>query len=542
MTHGLSVDSDLGNSHGRSASSHPTHILFLTHGFNTFGQWDALLRAAFDVNYEVLAVPPHEWTGDLQRRLSLRGRFHPNTQIIAAGSNRLLIKSLPYDYLDLICFLIPVGTRGYVHRSIHRELDATLAAHPGIPYSIIAHSFGTFAFWQILTQFSRITPDYLILVGSIVRQARSSRMRAQWRTVASRVKKAIVNEVGLRDCWPLLAPMASCGFGNSGRFGSDASQDNPNVFDRYHPNGTHSNWYTTDQGSTMRDWWRPFFDAQITDFGEQIAAKLSDFDKANPVVAKRLEINPLMGLVYRTLSVLKPGLWLLLLLAWTFFYVAMTTAQILPALVFGDTRFKADSSSSDLASLAPGQSSSDEVEFAEWSNRLWQTYLASGMSALSGSLSQTDSTIRGSATAHSETERNSADTPAPQVVEFPPLRIARARLHGRLSSTVPLAPGARIDGCAFRVRRTTTEELLRAINFVNGNECFAPSVEAGDAFRFYVIATANADGQVFETVRSEALDNWFFTLEVEPWTMRDVGKVFTHWFFWPLSFARWSRK
>lgn len=210
---------------GAKAAEKPKQeIIVLVHGIRTHAEWQERLR-------------------DILERRS--------------------IKSVPigYGFFDVLRFLCPIGTRGGPQNRLERELRSIKSEHPNADISVVAHSFGTYLIAKILDDATDISLHRLVLCGSIIREA------FRWDKVRSRVR-LVVNDVGCRDIWPILAKQVSIGYGTSGVFGFKTAY----VHDRFHACG-HSDFF---QDSYMEKYWLPFLeDGQIVGSSEDRKRKSS---------------------------------------------------------------------------------------------------------------------------------------------------------------------------------------------------------------------------------------------------------------------------
>lgn len=108
------------------------HIVILIHGIRTHAPWYEKVRSI------------------IQSRSSI--------SVLNAG----------YDYFDAIRFLIPVYTRTKPVEKVLSRIQNIQQNHSNAKISIIAHSFGTYIFSEILRR-SDIQFHRVILSGSIVR-------------------------------------------------------------------------------------------------------------------------------------------------------------------------------------------------------------------------------------------------------------------------------------------------------------------------------------------------------------------------------------
>jgi len=151
-----------------------------------------------------------------------------------------------YGRFDLFRFLLPfpLFTKWAV-TDVERDLRAAMTHHEVDRVSVIAHSFGIFIIAWILRH-RDIKFGHIIFSGSVVK------FRFPFEQYGNRFDGVVVNEVGTRDIWPILAASVTWGYGPTGAFGFNR----PRVFDRYHRGLSHSAFLNAD---FCRSWWIPVF-------------------------------------------------------------------------------------------------------------------------------------------------------------------------------------------------------------------------------------------------------------------------------------------
>ncbi len=186
-----------------------THLVMLIHGIRTRANWyvrvsDELRNAGFKVE------------------LTNYGRF------------------------DLIRFLLPITFfKAAAASHIERDIRTAMATYNVERVSIIAHSFGTFIVTWLLENRFDINFRKIIFCGSVVKP------HFPFQSFTGRFERPIINEVGTRDVWPIIAESVTWGYGSTGAFGFKR----PNVFDRYHRGVSHSEFLNA---KFCHDWWIPF--------------------------------------------------------------------------------------------------------------------------------------------------------------------------------------------------------------------------------------------------------------------------------------------
>jgi pimeloyl-ACP methyl ester carboxylesterase len=205
-----SGDAPVDNQDGATnMGSTVTEIVLLVHGIRTFASWQPMVK-------RVLEEIPH-----------------------------MEVRPIKFGYFDAFRFWCPIGTRNASIDDVRRQIQITRAEHPGARFSVIAHSFGTFAITEILREHPDIKLHRLVLSGSIIPRT------YRWDYVRPRLATDIVNDYGTRDIWPVLATCLSWGYGDTGRhgFGRDP------IIDRGH-DYAHSDFFNEE---FVRRFWKPWF-------------------------------------------------------------------------------------------------------------------------------------------------------------------------------------------------------------------------------------------------------------------------------------------
>lgn len=155
--------------------------------------------------------------GVWQESLAQKIRSKSSAEVITIG----------YDYFDLLRFILPF-TRQKPVAKITREIRTILALHPNSRVSIVAHSFGTYILSKILENEPDIKLNRIHLCGSII----STYFR--WDKVKPQINGTILNDVGSKDVWPVMARSLSWGYGHSGTFGFKTTHVTDRFFDYGH--------------------------------------------------------------------------------------------------------------------------------------------------------------------------------------------------------------------------------------------------------------------------------------------------------------------
>jgi len=186
------------------------HLVILVHGIRDHGEWMHELRPC----------------------------------LVEAG---FAVEVAGYEFFDLLRFLFPLEwfrrnaiRRVWTHiqyaRNLHRDAKDV---------SVIAHSFGTYIVSEILTEEFDFKAHRLIFCGSVAK----SKFRLPH--LQGRFTPPILNEIGTRDIWPVIAETVTWGYGSVGRLGFKQ----PGVLDCFHNRFHHGDFLKTD---FCRTHWIPF--------------------------------------------------------------------------------------------------------------------------------------------------------------------------------------------------------------------------------------------------------------------------------------------
>ncbi len=182
-------------------------IVVLIHGIRTFAEWQDKVK--------------NEFSQDL------------HISVVAIG----------YDYFDLLRFWCPLFFRNAPIRRVEQQLRNITSENNHAKLVVVAHSFGTYIISNILRFSPDIRIERLLLCGSII--------KTDWRwDLVPQRPKLILNDVGDKDIFPVLAKAASWGYGASGTFGFKAQEVN----DRFH-HCKHSDFFELDH---IKNFWVPF--------------------------------------------------------------------------------------------------------------------------------------------------------------------------------------------------------------------------------------------------------------------------------------------
>lgn len=183
--------------------------LMLVHGIQTDGAWQELVKAAFhDVKH-------------------------------------IKVKSLGYDCVTPAQLAFPFR-KGPIERIVRHFRDAR-AMEPNARIMVIAHSFGTYIISRILSHYPDIDIQRIVLCGSIIKSDYRWDLHTRHMQTGN-----VLNDIGTRDFYPVLATFSTIGYGGTGRKGFG----NTRVVDRFFNYG-HSDFFLPDNDHISK-YWRPY--------------------------------------------------------------------------------------------------------------------------------------------------------------------------------------------------------------------------------------------------------------------------------------------
>lgn len=149
-----------------------------------------------------------------------------------------------YGYIDAFRFWFPYGFRSGPVDRVLRELRQIRAKHKSADVCVVAHSFGTYILSKILAEHPDIEMSRLLLCGSVIPST------YRWDLVPALPAEGVLNDVGARDIWPVLARATSWGYGATGTLGFKTHL----VTDRFHDCG-HSGFFSDEH---IQKYWVPY--------------------------------------------------------------------------------------------------------------------------------------------------------------------------------------------------------------------------------------------------------------------------------------------
>jgi hypothetical protein len=177
---------------------------------------------------------------------------------MAAASDHSLRRSLEkegfrielasYGHFSGLRLLLPLQSLvAPVVDDIALQVRHTLALNRGADCSIIANNLGTFLVSRMLMENADLKFKRIIFCGSVVRYG------FLFYELSGHFDPPLLNEVGTRDPWPVIAESFTFGYGASGTYGFRR----PGIFDRWH-DGAAANFLNEE---FCRKYWVPFLAA-----------------------------------------------------------------------------------------------------------------------------------------------------------------------------------------------------------------------------------------------------------------------------------------
>ncbi|MFJ2449487.1 hypothetical protein [Pseudomonas sp. NPDC087626] len=190
-----------------------SRILILVHGIHTNGSWQQ------DVQEQMIGVP------------------------------YLRVQELGYDLVTGFHFAL--FSRSGPIKKILADINTIKREEPLAKISVIAHSFGTYIISKILENNPDIRFEKIITCGSVISRNYNWTKHAPFAHSTD-----IINDVGVRDVWPVIANCVTLGYGSSGNQGFRTAS----ATDRYFNYG-HSDFFEPQHDHILK-YWRPIFEDQ----------------------------------------------------------------------------------------------------------------------------------------------------------------------------------------------------------------------------------------------------------------------------------------
>jgi pimeloyl-ACP methyl ester carboxylesterase len=216
----MSVGRESGTIGSESEFKNGKHLVILVHGIRTYALWQ----------------------NEIRQELERHG---------------FLVELTNYGRFDLIRFLLPVPWfRRRAMARVWTDVQVAEQKH-GKPscVSFIAHSFGTYIVAKLLKAHFQFRAHRIIFCGSLVRY------RFPFEQYLNRFNE-LLNEVGTRDYWPVLAESVTWGYGSTGTYGFRR----PPLIDRWHNCVTHSAFLNA---AFCKTFWVPFLQSGDLTLGSQ---------------------------------------------------------------------------------------------------------------------------------------------------------------------------------------------------------------------------------------------------------------------------------
>jgi Glycosyl hydrolase 108 len=178
-----------------------------------------------------------------------RAFWYDLVQPILSEIDGIVVKPLGYDYFSVLRLIFPFLRSGPA-RKIAEDIRDIKARYDQqnrrVRLSVVAHSFGTYTIVSLLRQTRDIDLHHLVLCGSVLPN------NFDFDSISRKIHGKFVNDAGAKDAWPVLAKIASFGYGASGTFGFQSGL----IEDRFH-DFAHSDFFNKE---FIRQYWFPIFD------------------------------------------------------------------------------------------------------------------------------------------------------------------------------------------------------------------------------------------------------------------------------------------
>lgn len=189
------------------------------------------------------------------------GSWQQKTSEKLRGIPKLRVQESGYEVVTAAQLVSPFRA-SHVNK-IARDIRRIKTEEESARIYVIAHSYGSYIISKILDDHPDIRFEKIILCGSIVSRG------YPWDRNARELRKdSIINDVGTRDIWPVVATFTTFGYGSSGRRGFQ----NASVTDRYF-DYAHSDFFE-ESNDHIAKYWRPII--------ENGAIPASDWDTRKP--------------------------------------------------------------------------------------------------------------------------------------------------------------------------------------------------------------------------------------------------------------------
>jgi len=163
------------------------------------------------------------------------------------SNSNVTVKPIKFGFFNAIAFWLPLITifRWLKVMHVTKKMRLLRRDFPDHKIVIVAHSFGTYITAKFLKNNTDFDVDRMILCGSIVPE------NFGWDKLPNFPRNdSVINDIGTKDIWPVLAKTSTFGYGASGALGFNT----PTIEDRYH-DMAHSDFFTDE---LFGKYWLPF--------------------------------------------------------------------------------------------------------------------------------------------------------------------------------------------------------------------------------------------------------------------------------------------
>lgn len=176
------------------------------------------------------------------------GAWHQLVQKEVGSLSHTNVIGLGYDVVSPLQLALPF--RGTPVDKIKQDIRDAQRQERSAKFVVIAHSFGSYILSRILPNATDIQFEKIILCGCIIP------INFQWGLYTrGMTPKSVINDVGTKDFYPVMATFTTIGYGSSGRKGFQ----NPHVKDRYFDYG-HSDFFEP-KYKHIETYWKPFIES-----------------------------------------------------------------------------------------------------------------------------------------------------------------------------------------------------------------------------------------------------------------------------------------
>lgn len=203
------------------------------------------LEAAFAFMMAAGIAPPkpNETLIIMVHGIRTHAQWHEYLEYLIKKKSAAEVRSVRYGYFDSVRFIFHLYKKKLRH--LTQEIRIAKRDFPTHEIAIVAHSFGTFLTLKFLQKNIDFEVDRILFCGAVVNEYYDFERLKNFPSY-----DAVINCVGCKDYYPVLAKISSIGYGVSGTFGFNR-QSVQNVF----INANHSGFFTD---SIYEQYWLPF--------------------------------------------------------------------------------------------------------------------------------------------------------------------------------------------------------------------------------------------------------------------------------------------